>query len=170
MYQSIQGNLGFGKAIEYFTSHNITVALPLNDTQKYDLIADFNGKLQKVQVKTSRYSRNGGVSYEVLLKNCGGTSKGSKIRPFDNTTCDYVFVVLGNDKMYLIECLHDELDRVEYALMLLDDGKADRVTQSKTTLLQYKDNVIKLLNEAKIAKIPEEKYGLFIKYPKGYEG
>ena len=102
MYQSIQGNLGFGKAIEYFTSHNITVALPLNDTQKYDLIADFNGKLQRVQVKTSRYSRNGGVSYEVLLKNCGGTSKGSKIRPFDNTTCDYVFVVLGNDKMYLI--------------------------------------------------------------------
>lgn len=38
MYQSIQGNLGFGKAIEYFTSYGITVALPLNDTQKYDLI------------------------------------------------------------------------------------------------------------------------------------
>ena len=101
MYQSIQGNLGFGKAIEYFTSHNITVALPLNDTQKYDLIADFNGGLQRVQVKTSRYTRNN-TSYEVMLKNCGGTSKGSKIRPFDNTTCDYVFVLTGNNKMYLI--------------------------------------------------------------------
>lgn len=101
MYQSIQGNLGFGKAIEYFTSHNITVALPLNDTQKYDLVADFNGSLQRVQVKTSRYSRTG-TSYEVLLKNCGGTSKGSKIRLFDNTSCDYVFVLTGNDKMYLI--------------------------------------------------------------------
>lgn len=101
MYQSIQGNLGFGKAIEYFTSHNITVALPLNDTQKYDLIADFNGGLQRVQVKTSRYTRNN-TSYEVMLKNCGGTSKGSKIRPFDNTACDYVFVLTGNNKMYLI--------------------------------------------------------------------
>lgn len=101
MYQSIQGNLGFGKAIEYFTSHNITVALPLNDTQKYDLIADFNGGLQRVQVKTSRYTRNN-TSYEVMLKNCGGTSKGSKIRPFDSTACDYVFVLTGNDKMYLI--------------------------------------------------------------------
>ena len=39
-----------------------------------------------------------------MLKNCGGTSKGSKIRPFDNTTCDYVFIVTGNDKMYLIPC------------------------------------------------------------------
>ena len=101
VYQSIQGNLGFGKAIEYFTSHNITVALPLNDTQKYDLIADFNGKLQRVQVKTCRYKNNYG-SYEVLLKNCGGTSKGSKIRPFDNTACDYLFIITGDDKTYLI--------------------------------------------------------------------
>ena len=54
MYQSLQGNLGLGKAIEYFTSHNITVALPLNDTQSYDLIADFNGGLQRISVKTSR--------------------------------------------------------------------------------------------------------------------
>lgn len=45
IYQSIQGNIGLGKAIEYFTSHGITVAIPLNDTQKYDLIADFNGGL-----------------------------------------------------------------------------------------------------------------------------
>ena len=101
MYQSIQGNLGFGKALEYFTSHNITVAIPLNDTQKYDLVADFDGKLQRISVKTSRFTRNGTV-YEVMLKNCGGTSKGSKIRAFDNTTCDYIFIVTGNDKIYLI--------------------------------------------------------------------
>ena len=101
MYQSIQGNLGLGVAIEYFTSWNYPVALPLNDTQKYDLIVDFNGTLTRVQVKTSRYTKNG-TSYEVLLKNCGGTSKGSKIRPFDNTTCDYVFILTGDNKKYLI--------------------------------------------------------------------
>lgn len=48
--------MGLGKAIEYFTSNNITIALPLNDTQKYDLIADFNGKLQRISIKTSRFS------------------------------------------------------------------------------------------------------------------
>ena len=96
--------------------------------------------------------------------------KPCKVRDLDVFAVEIANITTVDDKMYLIECLHDELDRVEYALMLLDDGKVDRVTQSKTTLLQYRDNVIKLLNEAKIAKIPEEKYGLFIKYPKGYEG
>lgn len=102
VYQSIQGNMGFGKAIEYFTSHGITVALPLNDTQKYDLIADFNGGLQRVSVKTGRYSENNGKSYAIMLKNCGGTSKGSVIRKFDNTTCDYVFIYTASNDMYLI--------------------------------------------------------------------
>lgn len=100
-YQSIQGNMGLGKAIEYFTSQGITVALPLNDTQKYDLIADFNGGLQRVSVKTSRFSRTG-TSYEVALKNSGGASGKSVIRNFDNTSCDYVFIYTADEKTYLI--------------------------------------------------------------------
>ena len=101
MYQSIQGNIGLGKAINYFTSHNYTVALPLNDTQKYDLIVDIDNKLQRISVKTSRYSNEYG-SYEVMLKNAGGTSKGSKIRLFDNTSCDYVFIYTASNDLYLI--------------------------------------------------------------------
>ena len=54
-----------------------------------------------MSVKTSRSTRNG-KSYDVLLKNCGGTSKGSKIRPFDNSTCDYLFIITAADKYYLI--------------------------------------------------------------------
>ena len=52
LYNALQGNLGLGKAIEYFTSQSIPVAIPLNDTQKYDIIADFNGSLQRISVKT----------------------------------------------------------------------------------------------------------------------
>ena len=101
LYNSIQGNLGLGKAIEYFTSQGMTVAIPLNDTQKYDLVVDFNNKLQRISVKTSRYKKPSG-NYEVLLKNCGGSSKEGKIRPFDNTTCDYLFIYAANEKIYLI--------------------------------------------------------------------
>ena len=101
MYLSLQGNVGLGKAIEYFTSHSIPVSIPLNDTQKYDLIIDDNGILSRISVKTSRY-KDSKSSYVVLLKNCGGSSGKSKIRPFDNTSCDYVFVLTGNNKMYLI--------------------------------------------------------------------
>ena len=102
MYQSMQGNLGLGKAIAYFTSHRIPVAIPLNDTQKYDLIADFDGKLQRISVKTSKYTETNGASYQVQLKNSGGAGGKSVIRNFDNASCDYVFVYTIDEKTYLI--------------------------------------------------------------------
>jgi hypothetical protein len=101
LYNAIQGNLGLGKAIEYFTSQNIPVAIPLNDTQKYDIVADFDGKLQKISIKTSRYQPRENV-FEVMLKNTGGSSGNNKIRLFDNDNCDYIFIYTANEDLYLI--------------------------------------------------------------------
>lgn len=101
MYLSMQGNLGLGKAIEYFTSHSVPIAIPLNDTQKYDLIADFDGKLQRVSVKTSRATKND-ISFEVQLRNTGGSSGKNKVRPFDKDSCDYIFVYTIKEECYLI--------------------------------------------------------------------
>ena len=101
LYNAIQGNLGLGKAIEYFTSHSIPVSIPLNDTQKYDIIADFDGKLQRISIKTSRYKKSEN-SYEVMLKNTGGSSGINKIRLFNNQDCDYLFIYTADEKLYLI--------------------------------------------------------------------
>ena len=101
IYLSLQGNMGLSKAIDYFTSHQIPIALPMNDTQKYDLIADFNGGLQRISVKTSRNRTEYGT-YSVNLRNTGGSSGNFKTRPFDNSTCDYIFILTGEDKLYLI--------------------------------------------------------------------
>ena len=102
MYQSLQGNLGLGKAIEYFTSINATVSIPLNDTQPYDLIVDIDDKLYRVSVKTSRQTKNG-VSYAVQLRNTGG-GRANNIRQvnFDNTTCDLIFIYTIDENMYLV--------------------------------------------------------------------
>ena len=102
VYQSMQGNLGLAKAINYFVSHSIPVSIPLNDTQKYDLVADFNGKLQRISVKTSRNTSTEGKTYQVQLRNTGGSSGKSIIRLFDNETVDYLFIYTADDKMYLI--------------------------------------------------------------------
>lgn len=103
MYLSLQGNIGLGKAIEYFTSKQIPIAIPLNDTQSYDLVADFNGKLQRVQVKTSKFSTTNGKTYTVQLRNCGGNKTGkARVVKFDNTKCDYLFVYTGDNRCYLI--------------------------------------------------------------------
>lgn len=101
IYLSLQGNMGLSKAIDYFTSNQITVALPMNDTQKYDLIADFNGKLQRVSVKTSRSKAPSG-GWKIGLRNTGGSSGKSKIRLFDKNSCDYLFILTGDNKLYLI--------------------------------------------------------------------
>lgn len=135
IYHSIQGNIGLGKAIEYFTSYGISVAIPLNDTQKYDLIADFNGGLQRISVKTSRFSHNK-KSYEVALKNSGGSSGKSIIRKFDNTSCDYLFIYTANNDMYLIPCK----DIIAKTTIVVGEKYTEYIVHSKT-LKDFKEEV-----------------------------
>lgn len=109
VYQSLQGNLGLGKAIQYFTSQGVPVCLPLNDTQKYDLVADIDGRLQKVQIKTSRGLTKYGT-YEVQLRNTGGEAGASRKVPFDKTSCDLLFVYTSDENIYLIPA--DKIDAI----------------------------------------------------------
>lgn len=101
--------------------------------------------------------------------------KHNKIKPCKIRELDVIEVEIANirnadDKMFILECLHDELDKVLYALDLLNEGRTEKVGQSKQTLITYRDKVMKLITECKNTPIPKEQYGLFIKYPKGYEG
>ena len=95
-YKSKQGNIGLGQAIAYYTLKGIPVMIPLNDTQKYDLVIDVDNNLYMVSAKTTQYKANSG-NFVVQLKNCGGGSQGSVIRNFDNSTCDIVFISREGD-------------------------------------------------------------------------
>lgn len=101
-YKSHQGNLGLGRAIAYYTSNCIPVLLPLNDTQKYDLVVDKEGKLLRVSVKTTQHLNKVGSSYVARLCNSGGSSGKSIIRKFDNTSCDIIFILTIEGTMYEI--------------------------------------------------------------------
>lgn len=46
-----KGNIGEAIALAEFTKRNIPVAIPFGDNARYDLIAEFNGKLNRIQVK-----------------------------------------------------------------------------------------------------------------------
>lgn len=101
-YKSKQGNIGLGVAIAYYTSIGMPISIPLNDTQSYDLVIDKNNKLYRVSIKTTRGLNKNGKYYVVQLKNSGGSSGTSKIRPFDNTLCDILFVLTQNGTTYEI--------------------------------------------------------------------
>lgn len=47
------GNIGEAKTLAKFVGLQIPVYIPFGDNEKADLIAEFNGKLNKIQVKTS---------------------------------------------------------------------------------------------------------------------
>lgn len=46
-----KGNIGQALALAEFIKRDIQVSIPFGDNARYDLIADFNGKLNKIQVK-----------------------------------------------------------------------------------------------------------------------
>lgn len=60
------GNLGESKALWKFISLGIPVYIPFGDNEKADLVAEFGGKLNKIQVKTSDKIEDG--KFEVSLK------------------------------------------------------------------------------------------------------
>ena len=94
------GNASLGTAIGYFTNIGCVVSIPLNDTQDYDLLVDFDGIIKKVQVKGTSFKTNYGI-YQVSLKSTGGT-RGKIYKTVKNTEVDLVFVATDDGSMYLI--------------------------------------------------------------------
>ena len=95
-----QGNVGIAAAILYFTKQGCTVSLPLNDAQEYDLVVEIDGKLNKVQVKTTKYTTKHNI-YQVSLVSSGG-SKREIYHRVSESACDLLFVVCKNNTQYLI--------------------------------------------------------------------
>lgn len=95
-----QGDMGLGVAIFHFTNLGQTVAIPLTDSQDYDLIVDLDNSLKKIQIKSCSFKRK---YYEVNLSVKGGnrTSTGN-IKRFNNSNCDYLFIVTDKFEKYLI--------------------------------------------------------------------
>lgn len=96
-----QGSIGLGIAIGYFTIKGYTVCVPLNDNQEYDLVVD-KDKLQRVQVKTTRYKEKNNNAYTVLLKSVRPNRTRNNIKKFDASNVDLVFVVTETNEQYLI--------------------------------------------------------------------
>ena len=97
-----KGTAGVGSAIQYFTMMWVTVSVPLNDSQGYDLIADYGyGQLKRVQVKTTNCKASAN-SWEVPLRTTGGNQSFHTAKAFDKTSCDLLFVVTGDGRRWLI--------------------------------------------------------------------
>lgn len=95
------GNLGEIKVIAKFVEHNIPVYIPFGDCEKADLIAEFNGKLNKIQVKTSINATNGVMKFS--LSSCTFHKKNGVKHIYNKNEIDYFACYnIERDKVFLI--------------------------------------------------------------------
>jgi len=58
----MKGQLSEARALYEFQKRNIPVCIPWGDNERYDMIAEFNGKFNRIQVKTSNEIVNGAIN------------------------------------------------------------------------------------------------------------
>jgi hypothetical protein len=88
-------------AIAWLIRVGALVYRPMFEDPHCDLVADIDGRLVRVQVKTSTFCRNG--RYEVALATRGGNQSWSGlVKRLDVTRCDYVFAHVGDGRRYFI--------------------------------------------------------------------
>ena len=61
MNNKTKGEFSEARALYEFQKYHIPVCIPWGDNQRYDLIAEFNGKFNRIQVKTSNEEDNGSI-------------------------------------------------------------------------------------------------------------
>ena len=94
------GNIGEAKVLAKFVEMGIPIYIPFGDDEKADLVAEFNGKLNKIQVKTSIKSKNGCSIFDLTSSTAHRTNGGR--RKYSNSEIDYFALYsLDRDKIYL---------------------------------------------------------------------
>jgi PD-(D/E)XK endonuclease len=101
-----QGDLGEASAIEWLTRQGATVSMPLGHSPDYDLIAEIDGRLVRVQVKTSTRRESTPDGHErwsvAICTNGGNQSLTGLTKRFDATKADALFVLVGDGRRWFI--------------------------------------------------------------------
>lgn len=76
----------------------------------------------------------------------------------------------SDDKIYVLDLIYEKVSLIQTALELIERDEKHKVSQSKESLLYLGKQLEKLRNKVLNVRIKDKQYGLFIKYPIGYEG
>ena len=112
-----KGNLTELQCITAFYELGYQVSIPYGENSRYDFIADIEGNLIRVQVKTSRVRKEN----EAIVFACRSTNvntKGTNYHRYTKEQIDY-FATFWNGKCYLVpveECSVEKVLRFCYPL------------------------------------------------------
>jgi hypothetical protein len=96
-----QGDIGELSAMYWLTSIGAAVAVPLLHSPDWDLIAEIDGRLLRVEVKTSTCWYRGRWSVAICTRG-GNQSWSGVVKRLDASRCDYLFVLTGDGRRWFI--------------------------------------------------------------------
>lgn len=100
MNNKTKGELSEARALYEFQKYNIPVCLPWGDNQRYDMIAEFNNKFNRIQVKTSNEEENGSIKCYCRSSQNHTTNK--KCDTYQNEVDYFVFYNQVYDKIAIV--------------------------------------------------------------------
>jgi len=96
-----KGDLAAAHAIAYFMTNGYEVCLPIGDKRPYDLIAEQDGTLFRVQVKFAGWYK-GDNKYKAALRTMGGNQSFYTSKKYLSTDFDILFVYVANGRKFVI--------------------------------------------------------------------
>lgn len=109
------GNIGEAKVLSELVRLGIPVYLPFGDNEKADLIAEFNGKLNKIQVKSSQKIIEDKVKFS-LVSSTMHRQNGVKHIYTENEIDYFALYNLERDKVYLVSINEEGLPKSEVTI------------------------------------------------------
>jgi bifunctional DNA-binding transcriptional regulator/antitoxin component of YhaV-PrlF toxin-antitoxin module len=102
----VQGDLGEFSAMEWLASKGAQIWIPFGHSPSVDLMAELDGQLLRIQVKTSTLkvrTKKDGVHWTVAIATSGGNrSWGGSTKLFDSAAVDFLFVVVGDGRRWFL--------------------------------------------------------------------
>lgn len=105
-----KGNIGEAIAIAEFTKRNIQVSIPFGDNARYDLIADFNGKLNRIQVKYCNQKITNNDSIRCPCASSTNHTTNKKCITYQGDIDYFVFYLVEWNEILIID-IHEVKDR-----------------------------------------------------------
>jgi len=96
-----KGNLTELQCITAFYEHGYAVSIPYGENSRYDFIADINGKLIRVQVKSSSIKNGDLTAIEFSCRSTRVNSSGPISKRYNEEEIDY-FATFWNGQCYLV--------------------------------------------------------------------
>lgn len=111
-----KGNLTELQCLTAFVECGYSVSIPYGDNSKYDFIADIDGRLLKIQVKTASLKNKDENAIKFSCRSTHVNCTGIKSERYSNNDIDY-FATYWNNQCYLVpvnECSIEKTLRFEY--------------------------------------------------------